>query len=488
MSSIVVQNRPIKIGMVLDQPFPPDARVEREAVTLVQAGYQVHLLCGASAATESADSVYRGIYIHRVSPAEVTTKWLGLTHRLPYKGLYKIWQWNAFHIDTAWHALIKRFAQRLELDALHIHDLKLLSTGQSVGQQLTIPVVADLHENYPALMGMMKGKNADGSLNKAKSRRAQAQWDTIEKLACWQADKILVVTEEATERLAAKGINPAKITVIPNAVDMDKFAQVAMDPNVQRHYKHQFLLTYVGHVNGPHRGIETVFEALALLKDTIPNLKFVAAGAVREGYAQQLKAMATRLQIAHLVDWTGWLDEAAFGSYINSADICLCPHVANDHTHATFPNKVYLYHWYAKPVISSDCRPLARYMDSTQGGLTFASGNAQALAGHIMHLYQHPDLRKQLGENGHQAVWHHHNWQRHAERLCQVYADLFADVDPLEGLPNPHNPSFAHALDHNKDSHSVSHTVSPVPPVDDLSGFTPIGGGASVSGRPFPVA
>jgi hypothetical protein len=31
--------RKIRIGMVLDQPFPPDARVEREAMALAEAGY-----------------------------------------------------------------------------------------------------------------------------------------------------------------------------------------------------------------------------------------------------------------------------------------------------------------------------------------------------------------------------------------------------------------------------------------------------------------
>ena len=35
----------MKIGMILDETFPPDPRVENEAVTLINAGHEVFLFC-----------------------------------------------------------------------------------------------------------------------------------------------------------------------------------------------------------------------------------------------------------------------------------------------------------------------------------------------------------------------------------------------------------------------------------------------------------
>jgi len=32
----------MKIGMVLDRPFPVDERVEKEAFSLIKAGFEVH--------------------------------------------------------------------------------------------------------------------------------------------------------------------------------------------------------------------------------------------------------------------------------------------------------------------------------------------------------------------------------------------------------------------------------------------------------------
>ena len=415
---------PIKVGMVLDQPFPPDARVEREAVALVQAGYQVHLLCLATPETRGLDSVYRGIYIHRVNPADVTAQLMGVKHRLPYQGLAKAWQWNQYHIDSVWHALISRFVDRLGLDVLHIHDLKLMHTGLAVADKRGIPVVGDLHENYPALMTLLKGKQANGQPDLKKASQVKSRWEHIEKLACWQADRLLVVTKEAKDRLVANGIAAPKITIVPNTVDGNKFAQVPLDTQVQRQYKHTFLLTYVGHVNGPHRGIETVLQAINLLKWDIPELKFVAAGAVREPYEPVLRQQIEAMELDRFVDFTGWMDEAEFGSYIAAADVCICPHLANDHTNATFPNKLYLYHWYGRPVVASNCLPIERYLTETQGGLVFDSGNAEQLATAIWQLYQNAALRKQLGEQGRSAVLKEHNWQAQAPHFVAMYDDL----------------------------------------------------------------
>ena len=35
----------MKIGMILDQEFPPDPRVQNEAISLIKAGHEVFLFC-----------------------------------------------------------------------------------------------------------------------------------------------------------------------------------------------------------------------------------------------------------------------------------------------------------------------------------------------------------------------------------------------------------------------------------------------------------
>lgn len=418
--SVKPAGQKIRIGMVLDQPFPPHSRVEREAVALVEAGYEVHLLCLANPdrPDELSDEFYRGIYVHRVNPKLVTCRVpvLNWTTRLPYQGLIK----NYFHhykfIDIAWHTLVDRFVAGYGIHILHVHDLRLAHTGLSIAKRYRIALVLDLHENYPALMQQMKGRD-----NPVRGEKQRVRWEAIEADAVQRADQVITVIEEARQRLLVKGLPPSRAWVIENTVDVDKYVAAPIDPNIVRHYKPAFMMCYVGHHNDVHRGIHTVLEAMGILRDELPELQFVGAGAYRELYRERLDELVRRYQLEERVHFTGWLDETEFGSYIEASDICVCPHLATDHTQATFPNKPYLYHLYKKPIVVSNARPLARYVEATQGGLVFDSGDAQMLADRIRELYYQPELRRQLGNQGHQAVMERFNWAVTAKDLVSLY-------------------------------------------------------------------
>jgi glycosyltransferase involved in cell wall biosynthesis len=403
--------------MVLNRPFPPDSRVERQASTLAEAGFEVHLLCEARPGELELEAYYQQFYLHRVNPEDVTFSLFNLKTRFPYQGVCKNLVHSLWNVDTAWHTLIDRFVSCFGLDALHVHDLPLVHTAVNVAEKHHIPLVVDLPENYPALMEMLYP-------DPIKAQEQRKKWDNIEQLAAWEADAVITSIDEARDRLMKKGIAPNKISVIPNLLDTDHYLNQPWDPSVIKRYKATFLLTYVGHLNGPHRGIYMVLEAMARLQEEIPELYFVGAGALSPRYRDQLQAHAERLGVAHQVEWTDWLDEPTMISTIQAADICLCPHVANDYTQTTFPSKVLLYHLFQKPVIASDCRPLARYLQDSGGGLTFQSGDAHALTRQILSLYQNNALRRQLGEAGKKAVLSRYQWTQTAPALIHLYDQL----------------------------------------------------------------
>ncbi|MBY0402668.1 MAG: glycosyltransferase, partial [Cyanobacteria bacterium] len=248
------------------------------------------------------------------------------------------------------------------------------------------------------------------------------KWDQIQKDCCERALGVITVSQEMKEILQSQGIPDHKITVLPNTVDIEKFQAYAIDQTVLSQHADKFVLTYIGFINGIHRGIHTLLEAMALLKDKIPTLHFVGAGGTREPYLSELKAIIAKHQLEPFVSFTGWLDESAFGSYIQASNVCLTPHIANDQTNTGIPNKVYLYHLWKKPIIASDFIPMKRYLDITQGGLSFASGDAQGLADQILTLYENPAISETLAQNGYEAVIHTYNWRKTSEALKALYA------------------------------------------------------------------
>jgi glycosyltransferase involved in cell wall biosynthesis len=381
----------------------------------------VHLLCALRPEDKLADEAYRGFYIHRVDPDAVTIQipLLGSQSRFLYRGVIKNYFHHFKNIDTAWHTLIHRFVKAYDIQILHIHDLRLVDTGMNIALRYGLPLIADLHENYPALMQMMKGREKP-----ERGLKQRERWEKIEAASVQAATYVITVTDEAKERLMEKSVPSDKILVLENTVDVEKFLAAPIDHNVLRQYKPYFTLTYVGHLNDTHRGIHTVIEAMALLKDDIPELRFIAAGAYREPYRQLLDGLIKEAGLQDRVQFTGWLDETQFATYIEAADICLCPHLVNDHTNATFPNKVYLYHLFKKPIIVSNAVPLQRYIGNTQGGAIFRSGDAHMLADIIRMLYMRPEMRREMAMNGYKAVMEHYNWKYTSQDLIAMYHHL----------------------------------------------------------------
>ncbi|WP_373941084.1 hypothetical protein OEG92_14785 [Polaribacter sejongensis] len=75
----------MRIGMILDAPFPPDPRVENEAVSLVKAGHDVFLFC-LKYADEKSSEVINGIQVKRFASNQLEYKLSALAYTVPFYG------------------------------------------------------------------------------------------------------------------------------------------------------------------------------------------------------------------------------------------------------------------------------------------------------------------------------------------------------------------------------------------------------------------
>ena len=55
----------MRIGMILENDFPPDIRVEKEARSLIEAGHKVYLLC-MQKKTGPSEEVVDNIFVRRI--------------------------------------------------------------------------------------------------------------------------------------------------------------------------------------------------------------------------------------------------------------------------------------------------------------------------------------------------------------------------------------------------------------------------------------
>lgn len=398
----------MKIGMILDHEFPPDIRVEKEARTLIKAGHEIYLLCVNKNGENSIDSeFYEGIKLCRTD----------FYPRTPLVRKFNSWIYRFTFKNYKLISQIRKFVAEHSIDVLHVHDLPMVKSALIVGKAKGILVVADLHENFPAFYNLM----LNGANMKARLLNGIERWKKYEKQCISLADKVIVVVDEAKERIRRdNGVSQDKIAIIGNTEDVNVFNNIKIDRTLVDQYKNYFVLSYVGGF-GPHRGLDVPIKAISTLKDHIHNIKLLLVG--DGGNRADLEQLAKKLNVAQYVEFTGWKPFHLVPTYISLSDICLVPHHSNGHTEATVPHKLFQYMLMAKPVVVSTCKPLARIVNETKAGLVFESGNIDDFSRVCLEL-KNPEKRKNLGENGKQAVLEKYNWEKTGIDLAAIYEDI----------------------------------------------------------------
>ena len=403
----------MRIGMVLKSNFPPDIRVEKEARTLLSAGHKVYLICQRKKnVKEPTGEDVNGVLVSRIPPPEV---------KLPL--FRRLWNSLKFYLtfrDDYWAGQIERFTSDLKLDVLHIHDLPLLGTAIYVGQKLGIPVIADLHENYPAVLQIIY-KDKPGI--KERFNKSPKRWLAYERKSVGSVRYVIVVVDEAKQRLIEQhGIPDDKITVIMNVEDISNFSNIELDLEILKRYQDKFLISYVGG-GGPHRGLDTAIRSISYLKDEIPDIKLLLVGP-KDSDQEWLWKVVGETDVKDHVEIIDWQPFEKVPSYIQASDICLIPHNKSAHTDTTIPHKLFQYMLMGKPVVVSNCLPLKRIVKETGSGLVFRAENPQDLADSIIKLFKNRGLREKCGKRGHEAVLSRYNWSIESKKLCSLYKSI----------------------------------------------------------------
>ena len=394
----------MKIGMVLDKIFPPDIRVENEATSLAENGFEVYLLCLDYNNTLPGEEVYNGFNIIRL---RVSKKWI-------FRGRALIN--TPFNFYTYyWAEKIKNFIDTYKINILHVHDLYLLGAAFLANRKYKIPIVADLHENYvEGLKNYQFANTFPGNILISKSR-----WAKKEVEWCHRADFIITVIEEAVERYSSLGVPRDKIAVVANYVNQDQFLNAKDDPEIVNRFKDYFSAIYIGGFDA-HRGLESVINAVPEIVKKIPHFKLILVGQGRN--YNNLVRLSEKYKIKDYISFEGFQLPDKLPSYIKASTICLIPHLKTVHTDNTIPHKLFQYMLLGKPVISSDCNPIVRIVREAEAGLIYKSGNQTELAEQIVYLAKNKTKIKQMGDMGQLAVKNNYNWGNAAKNLIGLYS------------------------------------------------------------------
>jgi len=400
------------IGMLLDGFYPSDIRVQKEATALIEAGFQVALLCKRRKG-EDRFEVVDGINLMRISAGTLHT----------HKGVVDVLIAVNF-VHPIFRRRLSRFIQKFSINILHVHDLPLVKTAVKASKKHNIKVVADFHENYPeALKVWFQWKKNPLIQLKNKIFFGYRRWAKYEKWTVHNVDYIIAVVDEMKERLMIDhNVDASKIVVITNT-ENKSFTESELDEDIYIEDKSKFILAYTGGV-GPHRGVDTVIESFNCLKE-YDDIVFYITGTLSSAARDKIEGLIHKYGLENKIKVLGYRPFSKFYSYMKMASVNIIPHHSNGHTDNTIPHKLFQCMMTGNPLLVSSSTPLKRVVGETQSGTVFKAGDPEDLASKILELYNNPEKRLMFGEMGKKSsLTGEYNWEVTARVLVGFYMKI----------------------------------------------------------------
>jgi glycosyltransferase involved in cell wall biosynthesis len=383
--------------VIREHYVPQDSRVAREVAALAASGHEVDVVCLRD---DHQPRVERrpGVTIWRVPLRH--TRGGALRYLAEYGGFFVL----ASGLVTLLH--LRRRYRLVQVNSLP----DALVFAAAVPRLLGARVLLDLQECMPEFFATKFGVGPTHPAVRAIAR--------LEQAGIRFADRVITPTAQMREAFADRGADPAKITVVMDGADGDVFRPVAVPAT-----EGSFTLISHGTV-AEHYGLDTVIEAVALLRDKIPGLRLDIYGDGPD--LPRLRRIARQRGVADRVRFSGGfvpIDELV--AALARADVGVVAMRRDPFRDVTLAGKMFDFIAMGKPVVSSRTRSVEQTFDPSCIAL-FESGDAEDLARVLRILHHDPERRAAMARRA-AAVAEKYQWARQREIYDDVVARLISE-------------------------------------------------------------
>lgn len=324
---------------------------------------------------------------------------------------------DPFAVMAAIEKRLLPLARELQPDILHAHSPVLDAVPAiRVGRTLGIPVVYEIRAFWEDA-AVDHGSTREGSLRYRLTR-------ALETWAVKQADAVTVICEGLRGDLVARGIAPGKITVIPNAVDIDQFAVGGKpDPELKMRLGlgTSRVLGFIGSFYA-YEGLDLLIAALPAIVRQMPDVKVLLVGGGPQDAALKRQVMA--LDLKERVVFTGRVPHAEVGRYYDLVDVLVYPRHPMRLTELVTPLKPLEAMAQGRLMVASDVGGHKELIQDGKTGVLFRAGNAGDLASKVVALLKYEQGWDSMKRNGRQFVETERNWTASVSRYRGVYGSL----------------------------------------------------------------
>jgi len=309
---------------------------------------------------------------------------------------------------------------------LHAHSPVLNAIpALRVGRDLGIPVLYEVRAFWE-----------DAAVDHGSTREGGARYRltrALETYALKRADAVATICEGLRSDIVSRGIDPAKVTVVPNAVDIEKFV-LGREPDGSLRQR----LALEGAIVLGFIGSFYAYEGLGLLLEALPKILagepraqvlFVGGGAEEAN----LRALAARLGVASKVRFAGRVPHGDVQRYYDLIDVLVYPRLPMRLTELVTPLKPLEAMAQGRLLAASDVGGHRELIRDQETGVLFRAGDADALAVKVLELLKDKRRWAELRARARSFVETERSWPSSVGRYRQPYYRLTGQRDAAYG-------------------------------------------------------
>lgn len=212
-------------------------------------------------------------------------------------------------------------------------------------------------------------------------------------------DKWITLTQNSKLQLQKKGIDPARIQVIPHA----HFGHYSQYQPLNLFHNINYKIGFFGRIS-KYKGIEILIQSYKLALQQIPQLKLLIAGS---GKLDCVIPKEVEL-------YNRWIDDKEVANLLADIDIVILPYID-----ASQSGVIPLAFSLGKPVIATNVGGLSEQVPKNCGILV-PPNNAGKLSEAIIDTYKYPNKIQEMGRSAYYYAYEHLNWECSAEAFISI--------------------------------------------------------------------
>jgi PEP-CTERM/exosortase A-associated glycosyltransferase len=308
-------------------------------------------------------------------------------------------------------------ARQVKPDVLHAHSPALNAIAAlRIGSKLGIPVVYEIRAFWE-----------DAAVDHGTSREWGIRYRltrALETYAIKRTNAVTTICEGLRRDIVQRGIKAEKVTVIPNAVNVENFSASGIaDLELAKSLglENKRILGFIGSFYA-YEGLNILLQALPTMLKENPDVRALLVGGGPQ--EAELKALAVRLGIADKVIFSGRVPHEQVQSFYNLIDVLVYPRLKMRLTDLVTPLKPLEAMAQGRLLAASNVGGHGELIEDGKTGILFEAGDPQALAEKVIGLLNAPERWAMLRQAARSFVETERNWKKSVARYRPIYQNL----------------------------------------------------------------